>query len=242
MSMNYDPPWKRRSSDAPKTVATLLLQISHNIPLPHFFTLHPPSSMNTTTSFYYTTSFSHSFHNHDDHSTPPNPTPILIQPPPLLHSSAASKIQAAYRSHRIRNLFKTIAAVDTEADQIQTLIQRQETVDAVRSNQLEKLRMNEALMTLLLRLDSVPGIDPAVREARRKVSRRIVGLQEILDAVSEAKVDFNGWDCDGLVRNWDETVAEMEAEVCRERGGDEMERFCAQYLGFRCFQRFLSGS
>ncbi|KAA0062523.1 hypothetical protein IC582_028803 [Cucumis melo] len=197
-----------------------------------------------TTSFYYTTattSFSHSFHN--DHSTPPNSTSILIQPSPLLQSSspAASKIQAAYRSHRIRNLFKTIAAVDREADQIQTLIQRQETVDAVRSNELEKLRMNEALMSLLLRLDSVPGIDPAVREARRKVSRRIVGLQEILDAVSEAKVDFNGWDCNGLVRNWDETVAEMEAEVCRERGGDEMERFCAQYLGFRCFQRFLSG-
>lgn len=102
--------------------------------------------------------------------------------------------------------------------------------------------MNEALMSLLLRLDSVPGIDPAVREARRKVSRRIVGLQEILDAVVEAKVDFNGWDYDGIVRNWDETVAEMEAEICRERGGDEMERFCAQYLGFRCFQRFLSGS
>ncbi|XP_038894826.1 BAG family molecular chaperone regulator 5, mitochondrial [Benincasa hispida] len=196
-----------------------------------------------TTSFYYstTTSFSHSFHN--DHSTPPNSTAILIQPhPPPLQSSAAAKIQAAYRSHRIRNLFKTIVAVDREADQIQSLIQRQETVDAVRSNELEKLKMNEALMSLLLRLDSVPGIDLAVREARRKVSRRIVGLQEILDAVSEAKVDFNGWDCDGFVRNWDETVAEMEAEVCRERGGDEMERFCAQYLGFRCFRRFLSGS
>ncbi|XP_023001611.1 BAG family molecular chaperone regulator 5, mitochondrial [Cucurbita maxima] len=199
-----------------------------------------------STSFYYATatatSFSYSSNNH--HSTPPNSTPVLLQPspPPSLQSSAAAKIQAAYRSHRIRSLYKTIAAIDREADQIQALIQRQETVDAVRSNDHEKLRMNEALMSILLRLDSVPGIDPAVREARRKVSRRIVGLQEILDAVSEAKVDFNGWDCDGFVRNWDETLAEMEAEVCRERGGDEMERFCAQFLGFRCFQRFLSGS
>ncbi|CAN1749132.1 BAG family molecular chaperone regulator 5, mitochondrial [Linum perenne] len=90
-------------------------------------------------------------------------------------------------------------------------------------------------MRLLLRLDSVPGVDPAVREARRKVSRRIVGMQEILDGICEAKVGEWG----GGVFNWDRTVAEMEAEVCKERGGEEMELFCAEYLGFRCFQRFL---
>ncbi|XP_022142558.1 BAG family molecular chaperone regulator 5, mitochondrial [Momordica charantia] len=178
-------------------------------------------------------SSSHGGAAHNDHSAPPDSL--------HLQSSAAAKIQAAFRSRRIRALFRTIAAVDREADQIQILIQRQETVDAVRSSDLEKVRMNEAVMSLLLRLDSVPGIDPAVREARRKVSRRIVGLQEILDAVAEAKVDRNGWDLDGIVRNWEETVAEMEAEVCRESGGEEMERFCAQYLGFRCLQRFLSG-
>lgn len=111
--------------------------------------------------------------------------------------------------------------------------------------------MNEALMSLLLRLDSVPGIDPTVREARRKVSRRIVALQEILDAISEAKLGdddcgYRAWGppCgygyyDGFLRNWDDVVAGMEEEVCRERGGDEMEKFCAEYLGFRCLQRFL---
>lgn len=98
-------------------------------------------------------------------------------------------------------------------------------------------------MGLLLRLDSVPGLDPTVREARRKVSRRIVGLQEILDSVCEAKVeDGDGggcWDYGGFTRNWDEVVAEMEENICRERGGEEFERFCAQHLGFRCLQRFL---
>ena len=43
------------------------------------------------------------------------------------------------------------------------------------------------------------------------------------------------------MRSWDDVVAKMEEEVCRERGGDEMERFCAEHLGFRCLQRFLSG-
>ena len=76
----------------------------------------------------------------------------------------------------IRTLYKKISGVSSEADQLQNQIQRQETVDAIRSSEKEKLRMNEALMGLLLRLDSVPGVDPTVREARRKISRRIVGL------------------------------------------------------------------
>lgn len=96
--------------------------------------------------------------------------------------------------------------------------------------------MNEALMSLLLKLDSVPGIDPTVREARRKVTRRIVGLQEILDSVSETKLDQYNW---LSLNNWDEVLAQMEESVCRERGGDEMDKFCAQNLGFRCLQRFL---
>jgi hypothetical protein len=150
----------------------------------------------------------------------------------------------------VRTLYKKISAVNSEADQLQRLIQRQETVDAVRSNDREKLRMNEALMGLLLRLDSVPGVDPTVREARRKVSRRIVALQEILDGISDFKLGddycypyhtpWGSYGCyDRFMRNWDDVVAEMEEEVCRERGGDELERFCAHHLGFRCLQRFL---
>lgn len=90
-------------------------------------------------------------------------------------------------------------------------------------------------MGLLLTLDSVPGVDPTVRELRRSVSRRIVGLQEILDGVSECRVE--NWD--GFLREWDEAVEGMEEQVCVERGGYEMERFCAENLGFRCLQRFL---
>ncbi|KAF7840558.1 BAG family molecular chaperone regulator 5, mitochondrial [Senna tora] len=179
---------------------------------------------------------------HNDHSTPDQPhnsTQLPIHTPsPDPPVSAALKIQSAYRSHRIRSLYRRIAAVDSEADDLQRLIQRQDTVDAVRSSELEKLRMNEALMSLLLRLDSVPGIDPTVREARRKVSRRIVGLQEILDSVSESKVDeYNWWG--GSLKNWDDFIADLEESVCRERGGEEMERFSAQNLGFRCLERFL---
>ncbi|CAN4089986.1 unnamed protein product [Withania somnifera] len=149
---------------------------------------------------------------------------------------AAVKIQSAYRSHVVRNLVKKISAVNSEANYLQRLIQRQETVDSVRSSERERIRMNEALMGLLLRLDSVPGVDPAVRELRRDVSRRIVGLQEILDAVSDTKIQ--NWD--GFLMDWDDVVERMEMDVCKERGGgSELETYCAEHLGFRCLQRFL---
>lgn len=106
----------------------------------------------------------------------------------------------------------------------------------MRSSERERIKINEALMRLLFRLDSVPGVDPTVRELRRHVSHRIVGLQEILDAICDARVE--NWD--GFLRDWDDVVARIEKEACEERGGGhEMERFCAEHLGFSCLQRFL---
>ncbi|GAB4830771.1 hypothetical protein Ancab_004804 [Ancistrocladus abbreviatus] len=151
-------------------------------------------------------------------------------------SAAAAKIQAAYRSYLVRNLVKRISAVKSETDRLERLIQRQETVDAVRNDEKERLRIHEALMSQLLKLDSVPGFDPTVRDLRRRVSHRIVGLQEIVDAICGERID--GWD-EVIWRNWDEVIEEMEEEVCRKRGGDELERYCAEKLGFRCLQRFL---
>ncbi|CAN6704860.1 unnamed protein product [Malus baccata var. baccata] len=147
--------------------------------------------------------------------TPPATTEIPIQssnaPIPItLHlpqSTAAIKIQSAYRAHLIRTHFKTIQP----------------------TSEREKLRMNESLMRLLLKLDS----DPAVREARRKVSRRIVGLQKIVDAIVSEDMDgFWGGRDGGFGRNWDDVLAEMKEDACRDKGGEEMERFCAQYMGF----------
>ncbi|XP_047942170.1 BAG family molecular chaperone regulator 5, mitochondrial [Salvia hispanica] len=164
------------------------------------------------------------------------PIPITVHLPPHPQSAAAVKIQAAFRSHVVRSLVRKISAINYEANHWQKLIQRQETVDAVRSSALEKIKINEALMGLLFRLDAVPGLDPNVRELRRHVSRKIVGLQEILDAVSDSRVEQ--WD--GHLREWDEIVAGLEQEACKDvGGGHEMERFCAENLGFQCLQRFL---
>lgn len=210
------------------------------------------SSSSATTTVTYTYKNDHSTPHTTDETPiqssqePPTPPPVTVRLPQQLQSEAATKIQSVHRAHVIRTLYKKISSVNSEADRLQRLIQRQETVDSIRSDEREKLKMNEALMALLLKLDSVPGLDPSIREARRKVSRRIVGLQEILDGISEAKVDDNDYDYEygewgpyGYWRNLDKVVEQMEEELCRERGGDEMEKFCVQHLGFRCLQRFL---
>ena len=149
-------------------------------------------------------------------------------------ASAAAKIQAAYRSLVTRRLVKKLSSIQSQTERLQRLIQQQETVDALQSDTGERLRIDEELMRQLLALDSVSGTDPAVREVRRSLSRRIVGLQEIVDGICN---NTSGWDCGWT--DWDEVLEEMEVELCRERGGDELERFCADQLGFRCFQRFL---
>lgn len=174
----------------------------------------------------------------DDESTPPPPPNITLHlQPSQAQSQAATKIQSAYRAHLIRTLYKTISSVDSAADRLQRRIQRQDTVDALRGSTLERARIEEELMRLLLRLDSVPGgIDPTLREGRRKVSRRIVGLQEIVDGVCGSGGTVEGGGDDD---NWWWWCERMEEEVCRERGGEELERYCANYLGFRCLERFL---
>ncbi|KAL8091162.1 hypothetical protein AgCh_040316 [Apium graveolens] len=170
----------------------------------------------------------------NDHSTPPSST-TTSPPLPTLHS-AATKIQSTYKTHLTKTLFQKLSTINSSAAKLQTLIQLQETVNLVRSNDQERLRIHETLMRLLLALDSVPGWDPNIRELRRNVSRRIVGLQEILDGVIGYRTQ--NWDDECVI--WDEVVERMEKDVCEDIGGGfEMEKFCAEKLGFRCLQRFL---
>ncbi|CAM8937148.1 unnamed protein product [Rhodiola kirilowii] len=191
-------------------------------------------------------SFNSSFHNQYSISHPTVTIPIDTPQPektqiPIAYDAAAVKIQSSYRAHLIRSLINTIRGVNSEADKLQRTIQQQETVDAIRTSERERIRVNEALMTLLLKLDSVRGLDPVVRELRKSVSRKIVGLQEVVDAVAESRsaAEEDGyWE---FVRSWEDDLAAIEGEVCREMGGGEMERFCVEKLGFVCFQRFLRG-
>ncbi|KAL6007238.1 hypothetical protein ACLOJK_032734 [Asimina triloba] len=155
----------------------------------------------------------------DDASHSETSIQIPVRLPQSLQSAAAARIQAAYRSRRVRALVREISAVNSEADRYERLLRQQDTVDSVRRDRLERLRLNEGLMSLLLRLDSVPGIDPVVRELRRRTSHRIVALQEVLDAVVDARVDD---DLPTFPPTWDEFVAGIGGEWEGDGGEDEL--------------------
>ncbi|THU59907.1 hypothetical protein C4D60_Mb07t06980 [Musa balbisiana] len=172
----------------------------------------------TDNTYYYYSSTSFYYDGPNDHTTRPNsntaisfpidspdgtPTAIPVRLPASVTAAAAIRIQSAYRGHLVQTLVGQIRAVDAEAARMEQRIRRQETVDAVRRDERERLRVSEGLMALLLRLDSVPGIYPAVRELRRAVARRIVALQEVLDAVLAAAPVTA---VEGIPASWDEIL------------------------------------
>ncbi|KAF0935641.1 hypothetical protein E2562_035092 [Oryza meyeriana var. granulata] len=122
--------------------------------------------------------------------------------------AAAARIQAAVRGYLVRRHAAAVRAADAEASRLERLLRRQETVDAVRGDERERARFSEALMAVLLRLDAVPGYYPAVREARRAVTRRVVGLQEVFDAVLAAPEA----DACGVPASLDQSVGCLPAE------------------------------
>lgn len=54
-------------------------------------------------------------------------------------------------------------------------------LDLIRKDGKEKLRVNETLMGLLFKLDSVRGVGAGVRECRKAVIKKVIFLQEIID-------------------------------------------------------------
>lgn len=89
-------------------------------------------------------------------------------------------------------------------------------------------------MALLLRLDSIPGFYPSVRDLRRATTRRVVALQEVFDAVVSAPAAVGS---DGFPPSWDELVA----EISRDDDDDEEEEIMVPAKkGLECFERFLA--
>ncbi|XP_043724170.1 BAG family molecular chaperone regulator 6-like [Telopea speciosissima] len=98
-------------------------------------------------------------------------------------SDAVLKIQKVLRGFLIRKNLRKIAAIRREVDEIDRKISLKETVQLIGRDPKERLKMNEMLMALLFRLDTVPGIDSGVRDCRKALIKRAISLQERLDAI-----------------------------------------------------------
>ncbi|KAF8723553.1 hypothetical protein HU200_021506 [Digitaria exilis] len=93
---------------------------------------------------------------------------------------AAVRVQAVARGFLARRSVRAVRDVEREAEEVGEKIARE--AEALRGDARARIAVGEALMRLLLRLDAVRG----AREYRRKVTKRVLALQDAVDAL-EAK-------------------------------------------------------
>jgi hypothetical protein len=101
-------------------------------------------------------------------------------------SESAIKIQKVFRGFLVRKSMKKILATKRQVDEIEKRILMKETVELMRRDQKEKLKINEMLMSLLLKLDSVRGVDSGVGDCREAVIKKAIALQETVDSIAAA--------------------------------------------------------
>ncbi|KAL0385310.1 UNVERIFIED_CONTAM: BAG family molecular chaperone regulator 5, mitochondrial [Sesamum radiatum] len=106
-------------------------------------------------------------------------------------SGSALKIQKAFRGFLVRKWLKKIRDIKVEVDEIEGRLSKSEVMELVRRDERERLRMNESLMSLLFKLDSICGVDSGVRVCRKAVIRKAIALQERIDAIVAIDLDCN---------------------------------------------------
>ena len=78
---------------------------------------------------------------------------------------------------------KKIAAIRREVDEVERQILREKALESMKKDPKKRLRLNETLMSLLFKLDSVRGVGSGVRNCRKSVIKRAIALQEFLDSI-----------------------------------------------------------
>ncbi|XP_076947555.1 6,7,8-trihydroxycoumarin synthase-like [Bidens hawaiensis] len=119
------------------------------------------------------------------------------QPPTtisMLKDSAAIKIQKVFRGFAVRKSVKKIDSIRHEVTEIERRINNIEVVNLIRGDARERLRVNETLMALLFKLDSIRGVDSGVRDLRKAVTKKAIALQEKVDSIAIAKPDHQTLD------------------------------------------------
>ncbi|KAF8649017.1 hypothetical protein HU200_064442 [Digitaria exilis] len=113
-------------------------------------------------------------------ATRPRADPVAVAPVRRAPSEteAAVRLQAAARGFMARKSVRAVREVEREAEEIERKVERE--AEELRGDDARaRITVGEALMRLLLRLDAVRG----AREYRRRVTKRVLALQDAVDAL-----------------------------------------------------------
>ncbi|XP_015164226.1 uncharacterized protein [Solanum tuberosum] len=108
------------------------------------------------------------------------------QKPEADRFASALKIQKVFRGFLVRKSVKKIMSIRKEVEDVERKLLCRETAELICRDERERLRVNETLMSLLFKLDSIRGVDSGVRECRKAVIRKAIYLQEKVDSIVSA--------------------------------------------------------
>ncbi|XAR63007.1 hypothetical protein NMG60_11022788 [Bertholletia excelsa] len=99
--------------------------------------------------------------------------------------------KSVYRGFLVRRWeplkkLKEIAKVRTQAADVRSQIEALESSPVSNDNR-QRVVTAESIMTLLLKLDTIQGLHPTVRDIRKSVAKELVNLQERLDLLNSEK-------------------------------------------------------
>ena len=107
----------------------------------------------------------------------PDSPPAVPRKPAPSAEEAAVRVQAAARGLLARRMVREVRAVERQAEAVAARVSAE--AEALRADARARIALAEELMRLLLRLDGVRG----AREYRRRVTRRVLALQDAVDAL-----------------------------------------------------------
>ncbi|CAN4111509.1 unnamed protein product [Withania somnifera] len=107
----------------------------------------------------------------------------------LSDDKAATMIQSAYRGFNVRRWeplkkLKQIAKIKEQMAELKNRVQALESSADNGVDNKQRIIITEAIMGLLLKLDTVQGLHQTVREDRKSVAKELVSLQEKLDRLN----------------------------------------------------------
>ncbi|XP_044490051.1 BAG family molecular chaperone regulator 6-like [Mangifera indica] len=149
---------------------------------------------------------------------------------PVDRSVMAVRIEKAFRGFLVRKSVKKIVEIRRQVEEIEKLISDKETVDLIKRDGKERLRINEMLMSLLFKLDSVRGVDSGVRDFRKAVIKKAISLQETIDAIVSGNADVEFDQAEKIIEAINETVMEC-AEDGENRDGSAKDNAEPEQVG-----------
>ncbi|KAL4600124.1 hypothetical protein ACB092_11G175300 [Castanea dentata] len=106
----------------------------------------------------------------------------------LSEEEAAVLIQSAYHGYEVRKWeplkkLRQLAEVRQQVADVQNQIQVLESSSDLQRDDKQKVVIGETIMRILLKLDTIQGLHPIVRDLRKSLARELVSLQDKLDSL-----------------------------------------------------------